>query len=48
MCFHPHSDLSLPLMSQEEIVSVIEAWAKEQKELGEMYTWVQVSEKEPV
>eukprot|EP00795_Rhopilema_esculentum_P006282 gene6282-11703_t len=44
MCFHPHSDLSLPLMSQEEIASVIEAWAKEQKELGETYTWVQIFE----
>ena len=42
MCFHPHSNVSLPLMNHDEIESVIDEWVKQYKELGEKYTWVQV------
>ena len=42
MCFHPHSDASLPLMKLDEIESVINEWIKQQEELGEKYSWVQV------
>lgn len=42
MCFHPWSDLTLPLMSLAEIRAVIDAWAELAVELGASYPWVQV------
>lgn len=42
MCFHPWSDLTLPLMSLAEIRAVIDAWAELAAELGASYPWVQV------
>ncbi|NWQ82703.1 GALT uridylyltransferase, partial [Columbina picui] len=42
MCFHPWSDLTLPLMSLSEIRAVIDAWAELMAELGASYPWVQV------
>lgn len=42
MCFHPWSDLTLPLMSLPEIRAVIDAWAELMAELGASYPWVQV------
>lgn len=42
MCFHPWSDLTLPLMSLPEIRAVIDAWAELVTELGASYPWVQV------
>jgi len=42
MCFHPWSDLTLPLMSLAEIRAVIDAWADLAAELGASYPWVQV------
>lgn len=42
MCFHPWSDLTLPLMSLAEIRAVIDAWAELATELGASYPWVQV------
>ena len=44
MCFHPHSDLTLPLMKEEEIVRVIAAWTEQLRELGDKYRWVQIFE----
>ncbi|XP_065596107.1 galactose-1-phosphate uridylyltransferase [Cyrtonyx montezumae] len=44
MCFHPHSDLTLPLMSLLEIRAVIDAWAELEEELGASYPWVQIFE----
>ncbi|XP_014678191.1 PREDICTED: galactose-1-phosphate uridylyltransferase-like isoform X2 [Priapulus caudatus] len=44
MCFHPHSDITLPLMSQTEIRAVIDRWAEQVEELGAKYTWVQIFE----
>ncbi|XP_021236860.1 galactose-1-phosphate uridylyltransferase isoform X2 [Numida meleagris] len=44
MCFHPHSDLTLPLMSLLEIRAVIDAWAELEAELGASYPWVQIFE----
>ncbi|PKU40046.1 galactose-1-phosphate uridylyltransferase [Limosa lapponica baueri] len=41
MCFHPWSDLTLPLMSLAEIRAVIDAWAELAAELGASYPWVQ-------
>lgn len=43
MCFHPWSDLTLPLMSLAEIRAVIDKWTEIAVELGASYTWVQVS-----
>jgi hypothetical protein len=43
MCFHPWSDMTLPLMEVKDIVSVIEKWAETNSDLGKTYTWVQVS-----
>lgn len=42
MCFHPWSDLTLPLMSVAEIRAVIDAWVDLAAELGASYPWVQV------
>lgn len=42
MCFHPWSDVTLPLMKKEEVVTVIDKWAELMEELGATYPWVQV------
>ncbi|KAL1776983.1 galactose-1-phosphate uridylyltransferase isoform X1 [Sigmodon hispidus] len=44
MCFHPWSDVTLPLMSVPEIRAVIDAWASVTEELGARYPWVQIFE----
>ncbi|CAL4170752.1 unnamed protein product [Meganyctiphanes norvegica] len=44
MCFHPRSDVTLPVMSVAEITTVINKWVSELRELGEKYTWVQIFE----
>ena len=44
MCFHPRSDLVLPLMSGEEVRKIIDEWANQVTELGKRYLWVQVFE----
>lgn len=47
MCFHPWSDVTLPLMSVPEIRAVVDAWASVTEELGAQYPWVQVCEVAP-
>ncbi|GAA6080433.1 galactose-1-phosphate uridylyltransferase, partial [Tachysurus ichikawai] len=42
MCFHPWSDVTLPLMQPGEIRKVIDKWAELIQELGSTYPWVQV------
>ena len=42
MCFHPYSDISLPLMSEDEILSVIVEWMRQVVELSPKYQWIQV------
>jgi len=42
MCFHPQSNVTLPLMSHDEIRLVIDEWARLNVQLGKCYTWVQV------
>ncbi|XP_058028392.1 galactose-1-phosphate uridylyltransferase isoform X1 [Ahaetulla prasina] len=44
MCFHPWTDLTLPLMSLAEVRRVIDKWAEIAVELGASYTWVQIFE----
>ena len=44
MCFHPSSRLSLPLMSIDEILAVINTWIEELKKLAPIYRWVQIFE----
>ncbi|NIG60786.1 galactose-1-phosphate uridylyltransferase isoform 1 [Pontoporia blainvillei] len=44
MCFHPWSDVTLPLMSVPEIRAVVDAWASVTEELGAQYPWVQIFE----
>lgn len=44
MCFHPRSDVTLPLMEKEEVVKVIDKWAELVEELGATYPWVQIFE----
>ena len=44
MCFHPKSNVTIPLMTQEEVLRVVREWIRETRELGERYTWVQVFE----
>ena len=44
MCFHPHSNLTLPTMHNEDIVKVIDKWIEVYKELCVNYDWVQIFE----
>ncbi|CAL8280201.1 unnamed protein product [Merluccius merluccius] len=44
MCFHPWSDVTLPLMRQDEVIKVIDKWAELVEELGSTYPWVQIFE----
>lgn len=44
MCFHPHSDLTLPLMEEADIRKVVDAWVEQFLELGQKYLWVQIFE----
>lgn len=44
MCFHPKSNVSLPLMTESEIVTVVNQWINEYKQLGSKYSWVQIFE----
>jgi len=44
MCFSPKSNITVPLMSQAEIKSVVDAWADQTEELGKKYKWVQIFE----
>lgn len=43
MCFHPWSDITLPLMEIKDIKAVVDAWADLNADLGQKYAWVQVS-----
>ncbi len=36
ICFSPRHDLTIPLMQREEIVAVLETWADQYRELGEL------------
>ena len=44
VCFSPRHDLTLAEMRKKEIANVISVWMREQKELGEKYSWVQIFE----
>jgi len=44
VCFSPRHDLTLALMDAVSIRDVIDVWAQQTKELGELYRWVQVFE----
>ena len=42
ICFHPWSDLTLPLMEVGDIRHVLDTWASEMINLGKTNSWVQV------
>lgn len=42
MCFHPWSDVTLPLMSIDEILEVIREWIRQYQEISKTYRWTQV------
>lgn len=44
MCFHPHTNVTIPLMSTSEIRAVIDKWILEMHDLGKKYLWVQIFE----
>ena len=44
MCFHPKSNLTLPLMTLESIENVVHEWINQYNELRVKYTWVQIFE----
>lgn len=44
ICFHPKSNITLPLMTLEEIGKVIDIWIEESVSLGERFEWVQLFE----
>ncbi|CAK8697092.1 galactose-1-phosphate uridylyltransferase-like [Clavelina lepadiformis] len=44
MCFHPLSNVTLPLMSHQEIVEVINKWITVMQEMMLSFKWVQIFE----
>lgn len=42
ICFSPRHDLTLALMSREELAAVVAAWCIQTAELGSKYRWVQL------
>lgn len=44
MCFHPHTNVTLPLMTEKEIRAVVDEWAVQCVELGAKFNWVQLFE----
>uniref|UniRef100_H2ZI71 Galactose-1-phosphate uridylyltransferase n=1 Tax=Ciona savignyi TaxID=51511 RepID=H2ZI71_CIOSA len=44
MCFHPHSNVTLPVMTEDEIIAVINQWILLMKDLGAKHRWVQIFE----
>ena len=44
MCFHPYSDLSLPIMEVPDIERVITTWMEEYTHLSKTHSWVQIFE----
>ena len=44
VCFSPRHDLTLPEMPVESIRTVVDVWAAQVEELGQLYRWVQVFE----
>jgi len=44
MCFSPKSNVTIPVMSVEEIRAVVDTWVQEMTILGVKYKWVQIFE----
>lgn len=44
LCFSPRHDLTLAVMSEAEILAVIDMWAGQVEELGPRYRWIQMFE----
>ncbi|CAG0903378.1 unnamed protein product [Cyprideis torosa] len=44
VCFHPKSNVTIPLMSQVEVEAVVDTWVEQFRELSEKYLWVQLFE----
>jgi UDPglucose--hexose-1-phosphate uridylyltransferase len=44
ICFSPRHDLTLPEMSVEAIGLVVDEWARQARDLGQRYRWVQIFE----
>ncbi|KPM03540.1 galactose-1-phosphate uridylyltransferase-like protein, partial [Sarcoptes scabiei] len=44
ICFHPDSTKTLALMSDDEIIAVLDAWIEEFNQLKQTYVWVQIFE----
>ncbi|XP_023327661.1 galactose-1-phosphate uridylyltransferase [Eurytemora carolleeae] len=44
MCFSPKSNVTIPIMSIEEMRQVINTWVEELQELGKKFKWVQIFE----
>ncbi|RWS26478.1 Galactose-1-phosphate uridylyltransferase-like protein [Leptotrombidium deliense] len=44
ICFNPDTNRTLALMTENEIIAVINAWIRESIELGKKFAWVQIFE----
>lgn len=42
MCFHPWSDMILPLMKTDDVIKVVKEWISQFLDLSKKYSWVQV------
>ncbi|TRY70563.1 hypothetical protein TCAL_06115 [Tigriopus californicus] len=44
MCFHPKSNVTIPIMTLDDVIKVIDQWVQESRTLGAQYAWVQIFE----
>ena len=44
MCFHPKTNITIPLMTKNELLKIINTWADEVDQLSKKYCYVQVFE----
>jgi UDPglucose--hexose-1-phosphate uridylyltransferase len=44
ICFSPAHDRTLPQLSQDQVIEVVNAWCEQSEELGKSHPWVQVFE----
>ncbi len=44
VCFHPRSSVTIPLMTDSEVIAVIDTFVQESLDLGQRFSWVQIFE----
>ncbi|CAH1161421.1 unnamed protein product [Phyllotreta striolata] len=44
ICYHPHSNVYYTNLTDQQVVTIIDEWINQLKELGQKYRWVQIFE----